>query len=170
MKRLVLFIGLCFSVSSFAETIKHGKVDCLKRRHASNDRVEIQKDDQGGTFNIKVSGYGGWTKHVGKILDLPFDVKWAKFSAPKDGCRQRSGEQFPILCHAGTSTLEVGNKEQSAKIPLYYAMLRLSPASLDDLYDYEERDVVLGRFAIGTLEGQTFELSQVFKTADCRVE
>lgn len=146
-------------------------VECERIRHSSGDKVELVRDVNDGSMATEISGFRGWTKNLNKIFKVGFDVTSVKVRFPHAGCKQKEGGPFPLICHVGKSEVTLsGRNGESETHPAYFAMLRLSTASLDDLYDYEHRDAILARLEFATQKEHEVEISTVFKKTECEAK
>lgn len=147
----------------------HDKIECQRAKHGSGDFVTVRRQEN-GTKLVELGGNGGWLRNLEKVLGLDYKVTSAKVLMPVKGCHQKDlKEAFPIMCHVGGGTLTVSGEEgkKSTELPLYFAMLRLSPSTLDDMYDQLDVKTVFARLTFATRLGHDVELSEMFGVQEC---
>lgn len=146
----------------------HDQIECQRAKHASGDFVTVRRQEN-GTKLVELGGTGGWTRNLEKVLGLEFKVTGVKVTMPVKGCHQKDLKaDFPIMCHVGGGTLTVtGDEGKSTELPLYFAMLRLSPSTLDDMYDQLDVKTVFARLTFATRKGHDVELSEMFGVQEC---
>lgn len=170
--KLVLVLSLCaLSGAVHARDLTANHVECERVQHSSGDKVILVRNANDGSISAEIGGYRGWTKNLNKIFNVNFEVTSVGVTFVKEGCKQKDDNTFPLICHAGKSTVTISGKNGETEVhPAYFAMVRLSTASLDDLYDYEHRDAILARMEFATQKEHEVEISTVFKTKECSAE
>lgn len=169
MKNILIVLSLLsFVPLAQAANLVPDQVECERLQHSSGDKVTLTRDKSDGSVVAEISGNRGWTKNLNRIFKVDFDITSIKVRFSHDGCRKKGEGAFPLLCHAGKSEVTLTGANGKPEIHAsYFAMLRLSTASLDDMYDLEHRDAILARLEFATQKGHEIEISTVFKKKEC---
>ena len=172
MRFVIAGIFLFLTDYALAAPLSAGRIECRRQTDARNDHAQVVHNPVDGSRQIDITSAGGWTMNLHKILEVKFEITRVKFTVVKRACSQKSETAtFPILCHLGAGEVTVyGDKGETEVIPVYFAMLRLSTMTLDDLYDTLDRDGYLARVTFGTRAGQDVTLTTVFRTGECSVQ
>ncbi len=171
MRFVLAGIVLFLADYALAAPLSAERIECRRVTDARNDHAQVVHNPVDGSRQIDITSSGGWTLNLHKILEVKFEISRLKFNVVKRACSQKTETAtFPTLCHLGAGEVTVyGDKGETEIIPVYFSMLRVSPMTLDDLYDTLDTDGYLARVTFGTKAGQDVTLTTMFRTGECSV-